>query len=64
MGKYWICDGCAVERKWTPFKTGNTLSMGLCSWCESNKETMLTPLRDLKDGKGKRADCTPEGQYE
>ncbi len=56
MSKYWMCDVCAVRHGFICFKTGNTVSMGLCGWCDSDKEQWLTPLRDLKDGDGNRAD--------
>lgn len=59
MSKYWICNSCALERGWK--KTGNTITTGLCGWCDDKEEGWLTPLRDLKNEEGVRADCTPEG---
>lgn len=58
MSKYWICDACAaLKRGWVPYKTGYTVCQGLCGWCDSDDEVMLTPLRDLRNAKGVRADC-------
>lgn len=51
MNKYWICDSCALKHNLKPFKSGYTLILGLCGWCESKKEQMLTPLIDLKSSK-------------
>lgn len=56
MGKYWICDVCIIFNDLSCFKTVNTRAMGKCSWCNSDKESFLTPLRDLKNSEGKRAD--------
>lgn len=66
MGKYWVCDLCAVRRGWKPFKTAYTVCEGLCSWCDTKTTRMLTPLRDLKNKDGIRADCekTPEADDE
>lgn len=57
LGKYWICAECAAKKDLHPFKTGNTMTLGLCSWCDSPAESFLTPLRDLKTKEDKRADC-------
>jgi hypothetical protein len=46
--KYWICQKCADGRKLYPFKTGNTLILDRCGWCESEKKEYLTPLVDLR----------------
>lgn len=57
MSKYWICDVCALKRNWKPFKEAYTVCLGLCSWCDNDKEGTMTPLRDLKNDYGVRADC-------
>lgn len=64
MGKYWICDECADRRGYECFKTGNTRAMGLCSWCNRDDETFLTPMRDLKTAGGLRADMAAAGSGE
>lgn len=57
---YAICELCAFERGWKPFKTAYTVSMGKCEYCNCGKEEMLTPLRDLKNSEGVRADVAEQ----
>lgn len=64
MEKYWICDACALKRGWKSFKTGNTLVLGHCGWCDHLSEEALTPLRDLKNAGGLRADLVAAGTGE
>lgn len=45
---YWICDGCADQRGWVMYKTGNTTIRGLCGWCTFPLTVKLTPTRDFK----------------
>lgn len=61
QSKYWICDTCAALRRWNAYKTAYTVIEDYCGWCHADYKQMLTPLRDLKNAEGKRADCTPEG---
>lgn len=56
QGKYWICNDCADKRGFRPFKSGNTIILGLCGWCDRDDESGLTPLRDLKTADDLRAD--------
>lgn len=49
--KYWICDACAEKKKYVAWKTGNTLIMGLCGWCDSREESFLTPVEDFRKPK-------------
>lgn len=58
--KYWICDTCAAQREWVPFKEAYTVISGRCGWCKCGVFEALTPLRDLKAANGRRADCVPE----
>lgn len=60
MDKYWICDTCAALRDWKCFKTGNTVCLGLCGWCDYPHEQAMTPLRDLTNPSGLRADCVTD----
>lgn len=53
---YWICSSCATKKGWVPFKTGNTMIMGLCGYCGTGHEEMLTPVCDFKKPKDKKGD--------
>lgn len=58
--KYWICDLCALKKDLHPFKTGNTLAIGLCGWCDHPDESPLTPICDLKTSSNKTGDIILE----
>lgn len=60
--KYWICPTCADERRLYPFKTGNTLILDRCGWCDSEKEEYLTPVIDLRKARNLDRDLKKDGE--
>lgn len=56
LGKGWICDQCAKEKKWGFPEGCVTTSEGICDYCNGEKQVgrTLTPIIDF-DRPGKPA---------